>query len=73
VENLDKAIAEVRAVREHDEELLRIEQADKNERLVVAEAFENLLKLGQVNGILSVFMAGWVGGREYERRVGGND
>ena len=70
---LDKAIAEVRAVREFDEMMLEME----SERDGIISAMEGWLKSGEVNRFLrecdavnisAAFAAGWVGGREYAER-----
>lgn len=74
----DKAIAEVRAVKEHNEKMLRAVEEMEAERDAIIAARDKWLTMAAINGILTegqmllvslAFMAGWAGGREYREGI----
>jgi hypothetical protein len=74
---MDKAIAEVKAVREHDEMMDKKMFAEIDaERHAIRAAMEEWVNLPEVGGnpsfmddfamaVSAAFAAGWIGGREY--------
>ena len=78
---LEKAIAEMRAVREFDEEMLAAIDAEKEaEGHAIKVGMEGFFHSGVMNDTLTIrnmmdisaaFAAGWVGGREYGKSMAG--